>query len=106
MKKIQIPIGDEDIRMFRDLVNDGVPFTWTFDEIDVEVVEFSPEPGSRVTTSQLKDIKFPEDSIVGVINHHGQLSIARGESQLTDEDTVLVFAKSNVVSKLRKLFES
>ena len=54
----------------------------------------------------LKDIKFPEDSIVGVINHHGQLSIARGESQLTDEDTVLVFAKSNVVSKLRKLFES
>ncbi len=78
----------------------------TFDEIDVEVVEFSPEPGSRVTTTQLKDIKFPEDSIVGVINHHGQLSIARGESQLTDEDTVLVFAKSNVVSKLRKLFES
>ena len=51
-------------------------------------------------------IKFPEDSIVGVINHHGQLSIARGESQLSDEDTVLVFAKSNVVSKLRKLFES
>ena len=78
----------------------------TFDEIDVDVVEFSPEPGSRVTTSQLKDIKFPEDSIVGVINHHGQLSIARGESQLTDEDTVLVFAKSNVVAKLRKLFES
>ena len=78
----------------------------TFDEIDVDVVEFSPEPGSRVTTSQLKDIKFPEDSIVGVINHHGQLSIARGESQLTDEDTVLVFAKSNVVVKLRKLFES
>ena len=56
--------------------------------------------------SCLKDIKFPEDSIVGVINHHGQLSIARGESQLSDEDTVLVFAKSNVVSKLRKLFES
>ena len=55
----------------------------TFDEIDVEVVEFSPEPGSRVTTTQLKDIKFPEDSIVGVINHHGQLSIARGESQLS-----------------------
>ena len=39
MKKIQIPIGDEDIRMFRDLVNDGVPFTWTFDEIDVEFIK-------------------------------------------------------------------
>jgi len=78
----------------------------TFDEIDVDVIEFSPEPGSKVTTLPLEDIKFPEDSIVGVINHHGQLSIARGSSQLTDEDTVLVFAKSSAVSTLRKLFES
>lgn len=78
----------------------------TFDEIDVDVIEFSPEPGSKVTALPLQDIKFPEDSIVGVINHHGQLSIARGSSQLTDEDTVLVFAKSSAVSTLRKLFES
>ena len=78
----------------------------TFDEIDVDVIELSPEPGSKVTTAPLKDIKFPEDSIVGVINHHEKLSIARGTSQLTEEDKVLVFAKSNAVSKLKKLFES
>ena len=78
----------------------------TFDEIDVDVIELSPEPGSKVTTSPLKDIKFPEDSIVGVINHREKLSIARGTSQLTEEDKVLVFAKSNAVSKLKKLFES
>ena len=78
----------------------------TFDEIDVDVIELFPEPGSKVTTAPLKDIKFPEDSIVGVINHHEKLSIARGTSQLTEEDKVLVFAKSNAVSKLKKLFES
>ena len=78
----------------------------TFDEIDVDVIELSPEPGSKVTTAPLKDIKFPEDSIVGVINSHDKLSIARGASQLTAEDTVLVFAKSNAVSKLKSLFES
>ena len=78
----------------------------TFDEIDVDVIELSPEPGSKVTTAPLKDIKFPEDSIVGVINSHDKLSIARGASQLTVEDTVLVFAKSNAVSKLKTLFES
>ena len=78
----------------------------TFDEIDVDVIELSPEPGSKVTTAPLKDIKFPEDSIVGVINSHDKLSIARGASQLTGEDKVLVFAKSNAVSKLKTLFES
>jgi Trk K+ transport system NAD-binding subunit len=40
-----------------------------------------------------------------MINHHGHLSIARGSTQLTEEDTVLVFAKSKAVSQLRKLFE-
>ncbi len=77
----------------------------TFDEIDVDVIEFSPDPGSKVTKAPLEDVKFPEDSIVGVINHHGHLSIARGSTQLTEEDTVLVFAKSKAVSKLRRLFE-
>ena len=78
----------------------------TFDEIDVDVIELFPEPGSKVTTAPLKDIKFPEDSIFAVINHHEKLSIARGTSQLTEEDKVLVFAKSNAASKLKKLFES
>ena len=53
----------------------------TFDEIDVDVIEFSPEPGSKVTKAPLSEIKFPEDSIVGMINHHGHLAIARGSSQ-------------------------
>jgi len=78
----------------------------TFDEIDVEVIEFNPEPGSKVTRVPLEDVKFPEDSIVGMTNHHGTLSIARGSTQLTEEDTVLVFAKSKAVPKLKRLFES
>ena len=51
-------------------------------------------------------INFPEDSIVGMTNHHGTLSIARGSTQLSDEDTVLVFAKSKAVPKLKRLFEA
>jgi trk system potassium uptake protein TrkA len=78
----------------------------TFDEIDVEVIEFNPEPGSKVTRVPLEDVKFPEDSIVGMTNHHGTLSIARGSTQLTEEDTVLVFAKSKAVTKLKRLFEA
>ena len=38
-KKIQIPIGHEDIRIFEELVDGDIkPFTWTFDEIDVEFI--------------------------------------------------------------------
>ncbi|MEE8437284.1 MAG: Trk system potassium transporter TrkA, partial [Candidatus Neomarinimicrobiota bacterium] len=31
----------------------------TFDEIEVDVLEFNPEPGSPVTKSDLNDLKFP-----------------------------------------------
>ena len=78
----------------------------TFDEIDVDVLEFNPEPGSKVTTKTLQELHFPEESIVGVINHHGALSIARGTSQITEEDTVLVFAKQSAIPKLKKLFNA
>ena len=48
-KKIKIPIGNEDIRMFEEL-SDGhrEPFTWTFDEIDVEFIKDDEEDEDRV----------------------------------------------------------
>ena len=39
-KKIQIPITEEDLRMFEELLEgDREPFTWTFDKIDVEFIK-------------------------------------------------------------------
>ncbi len=79
---------------------------FAFEEMDVDVIEFNPKPGSKVTQKPLEELDFPRESIVGVINHHGHISIARGSSQLSEEDTVLVFAKKSALSKLHKLFGS
>ena len=78
----------------------------TFDELDVDVLELKPDKGSAVCGKSLSEVSFPKASIVGVINHHGHLTIARGSSQLTEEDTALVFAKNSVTDKVRKLFIS
>jgi Trk K+ transport system NAD-binding subunit len=75
-----------------------------FEELDVEVWELHPEAGSIITQMSLKEIDFPKESIVGVINHHGHLSIARGDTQISHEDVVLVFGKNNSIDKMRKLF--
>ncbi len=75
-----------------------------FDEMDVDVIELQAQVGSKVTKKPLEEIVFPSDSIVGVINHHGNLSIARGNSIITEEDTVLVFSKTKAIPKIRKLF--
>jgi len=75
-----------------------------FEDIDVDVIELQPQTGSKVTKKSLEEIDFPKDSIVGVINHHGHLSIARGSSIITEEDTVLVFSKTKAITKIRELF--
>ncbi len=92
------------LRKIRSDISDTSVFT--FDEIDVDVLELQPEPGSRATLMELSELSFPKGSIVGVINHHGHLSIARGSSRLTAEDTALVFAKNDVFNAVRKLFRA
>ena len=78
----------------------------TFDEIDVDVIEFQPEPNSPITQKPLKELNLPQDCIVGMINHHGKIRIAHGKSILTEDDTALVFAKPKATGKLKKLFSS
>ena len=76
----------------------------TFDEIGVDVFELQPDKDSAVTKRPLNELNLPKDSIVGMINHHGKIGIAHGESQLSEEDIALVFVKPNVMPKLNKMF--
>ena len=78
----------------------------TFDEIGVDVFELQPEEGSAVTKKPLNKLNLPKDSIIGMVNHHGKIGIAHGDSQLSQEDIALVFAKPNVRSRLNKMFSA
>lgn len=75
-----------------------------FEDIDVEAIEFSPEPGSKITQKPLGEIGFPTASVIGAINHHGHVSIAHGDTEITEEDTVLVFSLPDAIPKVEKLF--
>ena len=56
-KKIQIPIGHEDIRMFQELVDGHMkPFYWTFDEIDVEFIKDDEEEWWVIIAMTIQEI--------------------------------------------------
>tara|TARA_R100000152_G_C6652547_1_gene93743 strand:- start:83 stop:220 length:138 start_codon:yes stop_codon:yes gene_type:complete len=42
-KTIEIPITEYDITMFQELIIDGIPFTWTFDDVNVIFVKREEE---------------------------------------------------------------
>ena len=75
-----------------------------FEDIDIEALELTPVHGSRITRNVLKEIKFPQRCVVGSVNHHGHIFIPTGDSQISEEDSVLVFALPDVILKVEKLF--
>lgn len=75
-----------------------------FEDLGVEAIEFSPAPGSKITLKTLGEIAFPKASVIGAVNHHGHVSIAHGDTKITEEDTVLVFSLPEAISKVEKLF--
>ncbi|MED5317203.1 MAG: TrkA C-terminal domain-containing protein, partial [Candidatus Neomarinimicrobiota bacterium] len=65
-----------------------------------------PDVDCLVTKKPIKELDFPKDSIVGMINHHGKIQIPHGNSKLSADDTVLVFTKPHSINKLKKMFDA
>ncbi len=56
-KKITIPIGEEDIRLFQELIYyDREPFEWRFDGVDIKFIREEEEEWSLVICVMEKDI--------------------------------------------------
>tara|TARA_B100000315_G_scaffold257132_1_gene304964 strand:- start:569 stop:1909 length:1341 start_codon:yes stop_codon:yes gene_type:complete len=75
-----------------------------FEDIPVEAVEITPVVGSEITKTKLREVDLPSACIIGAVNHHGNLFIPKGDSSITDEDSVLLFTIPQVIPKVEKLF--
>lgn len=71
--------------------------------LKAEIIEFQIGEKSKVAGKRLRDIDFPEGSLVGAIDHGGDVSVAVGGSIIAPGDKVVVFAQERAVSKVEKL---
>ena len=72
----------------------------------LESIDYKPKKGSRITFfKSLASEKFPENSIIGCIQHkNGSFSIANGDSIVTSDDIVKVFALPEAIKEVDKFF--
>ena len=75
-----------------------------FKESEAEVMELEAMKGSKVTKKPLKEIEFPNGSIIGAVMRESQMVIPDGNCQIGDGETVLVFALPEAIAKIEKLF--
>jgi trk system potassium uptake protein len=72
--------------------------------IDAEVIEYECQPNAPITKGTLRDVKFPQDAIVGGVIRDGAGEVATGSTHVREGDRVVVFALPNAVQKAAKFF--
>lgn len=71
---------------------------------DAQVVEFRAMPGSRITRGQIRNMRFPKDVNIGGIVRAGEGILVNGDTEVMENDKVVVFCKSDVIRQLDKFF--
>jgi trk system potassium uptake protein TrkA len=73
--------------------------------IDAQVIEYIAKVGSKITRKPLKDIAFPRNAIVGAIVHSDRFTVPKGNTQISTNDRVVVFAVPSALAEVEKLFK-
>jgi len=73
--------------------------------VDAEIIEFVVGPGSRVTTSEIRNLDFPKEAHIAAVIRGDENFIPLGDFQIRDEDKVIVFSLTEAIHKIEKYFQ-
>ncbi|MEW6070738.1 MAG: Trk system potassium transporter TrkA, partial [Candidatus Thermoplasmatota archaeon] len=73
-------------------------------EGEAQVLEFKVLDNSQVVGKKLKDAKLPKNSIIGAIVRNDNVIVPTGTDELHIDDKVIIFAKTDAIPKLERLF--
>jgi trk system potassium uptake protein TrkA len=77
----------------------------TLQGIEAEVLEYIAQPNSVVTKKPIKDLKFPQNAIIGGYIRGNESYISVGDTQLEANDKVVVFTLPGIIHKVEKFFQ-
>lgn len=71
---------------------------------EARIVELKVNPHSKIAGKKLKKTHFPKNTLVGAIVRGGNVIIPGGEDTVNIGDSLIVFARTDTIPKLVKLF--
>ena len=71
-----------------------------------EMIELLAQPGSPAVNKEIRNIKFPRGSLIGVIVRGDQVIIPDGYSIIKPYDRILVFSMPQSIHKIERLFHT
>ena len=92
-------------RIFKFTLSSKVRFIKYMSGTNAEVLEYIVTPESAITKCPLKDMKFPQNAIIGGLIRGNDAMIAVGDTQIQAYDRVAVFALPEAVKAVDKFFK-
>jgi trk system potassium uptake protein TrkA len=68
-----------------------------------EILEMEAQPGSPLVSAPLKDLKFPENALLGAVVRGGVMQIPSGGMQVEPGERVVVYALPDAIPRVEKL---
>ncbi len=75
-----------------------------FHQSEAEALELVAAEGSKIVGKPLRDVSFPQGSILGAIVCEGVMQIPTGNTIINPNERVIVFALPNAIEKVQSLF--
>lgn len=75
-----------------------------FHNSEAEAMELVAEKDSKIVGKSLREISFPQGSILGAIVREGVMQIPTGNTRINPGESVIVFALPNAIEKVQSLF--
>ena len=92
-------------RIFKFTLSNKVRFIKYMSGTNAEVLEYIVAPDTKITKAALKDMNFPQNSIIGGVIRGNESYIAVGDTKIEAYDRVAVFALPDAVKEVDKFFK-
>lgn len=91
-------------RIFRFTLSNKVRSIKCLNGSDAEVLEFIANPNSLITKKSIRELRFPDEAIIGGVIRANESFIAQDDTLVKPYDRVVVFALPAALSKVEKFF--
>ena len=78
---------------------------YSIGDAEAEVIEAQVMSTSPIVGSKIRDVEWPDGSIIGAIQKNGKVFRPEGDTKIEEGDIVIIFTLSKDVSEVERLFQ-
>lgn len=91
--------------ILRHIRHGRVRAVYSVGDAEAEIIEAQILSSSPIAGQKIRDIEWPDDSIIAMVQHQDEVMRPTGDTRLLEGDLVVIFTKTGAVHEVERLFQ-